>query len=220
MAKILFIWKALLVPVMAIICWLGFPSLLTGTFSVSSAAADHLSIHDAPLEESVDFYQYTDEERVIHFVDSPEKIPLRYRGHAVVRKDIPSAQQVTRIVIKENQVHIPVTFNTGKGPIKAIMLLDTGASITCITEELAARLNIDENNSRPSTTHLADGSEIPIRLAIIDSIRVGNKLKAHLEIGIMRKILHSEVHDGLLGIDFLNGFQYQVDLANGLIRWQ
>jgi len=197
-----------------------FLSLLSGQFASSCPAADQPMAHDTYLEESVDFYQYTDNDGVIHFNDTPEKIPRHYRNRVIVRKDLPSARQVTKIAVVDSQIHLPVTLINGGRAVQAVLLLDTGASVTCITEAMAARLHIGTGSSRASTTRLADGSEIAIRLARVDSVSVGSKVKAPLEIGIIQQVGSPQQHDGLLGLDFLGEFQYQLDLPNGLIRWQ
>ena len=103
------------------------------------AEAAGAEVHSAPLDEPVVYYQYTDKDDVIHFVDSREKIPRRYQDRVIVRKDTRAALQTTSIVIVDNQIHVPVSFRNGDKTVQAILLLDTGASITSITETLAAR---------------------------------------------------------------------------------
>lgn len=184
------------------------------------AAAAELQIHDTSLDEALDFYQFSDDDGGLHFVDSPEKIPVHLRGKAIVRKDIPSARQSTRVAIVDNAIHVPVLFKNGTRTEKAILVLDTGAGITCITEELAARLGIDLSTTRKSTLRLADGSVIDVRLAKVDSVAIGFRMKAPLEIAIIHYVGTREIHDGLLGFDFLGDFQYQIDVPGGMIRWQ
>lgn len=187
---------------------------------ISCAAAATLQIHDFPLEEALDFYQFIDDEGVIHFVDSPEKIPGQYRSRAIVRKDIPSARQTTRVAIVDNNIHVPVLFKNGNRTEKAVLVLDTGSATTCISDELAARLGIDLAAARKTTTRLADGSTADIHLAKVDSVSVGFRAKSPLELCILHYVGSREIHDGLLGLDFLSDFQYQLDLQNGMIRWQ
>jgi aspartyl protease len=218
--KGLFSRRWILIRLVAILCWMGNPSLFPGYFTDSCLAADKPSVHEAPLDETVDFFQFIDEDGVIHFVDAPEKIPQRYRDRVIVRKELPSSRQVTRVVVVDNQIHLPVTFSFGSKSAKGVLLLDTGASITCITEDFADRLDINTKDTRPSTTRLADGSEIAIRLVKVDSVSVGSRVKAPFEIGIMQHLGNPEVHDGLLGLDFLGDFQYQLDLSDRVIRWQ
>jgi len=196
--------------------WIGFSS----PHFTASASAGTSQIHDAPLDEALDFYQFTDNEGVIHFVDSPEKIPAHYRSRAVVRKELPSARQTTRVAIVDNTIHVPVLFKNGSRKEKAVLILDTGAAFTCINEEIATRLAIDLAAARKSTMRLADGSMVDVRLAKIDSVSVGFREKSPLEICILRYVGTREIHDGLLGFDFLGDFQYQVDVPSRMIRWQ
>lgn len=187
---------------------------------IPCAAAAPLQIHDTPLEEALDFYQFIDDEGVIHFVDNPEKIPARYRSRTIVRKDIPSARQTTRVAIVDSNIHVPVLFKNGSKTEKGVLVLDTGSATTCISEEFAARLGMDLAVARKTTTRLADGSTADIHLAKVDSVSVGFRVKSPLEICIIHYIGSREIHDGLLGLDFLGDFQYQLDLPNGMIRWQ
>jgi sRNA-binding carbon storage regulator CsrA len=192
-----------------------FPSAI---IPCAVAATSH--IHDALLEEAIDFYQFIDNDGVIHFVDDPAKIPSHYRSRVVVRKDMPAARQTTKIVVVDQQIHVPVLFKKGDNVALATMILDTGSATTCISEEFAARLGIDLTATRKTTTKLADGSVIDIHVSNVDEVSVGFRKKSPLEVSILHRAVNSDRHDGLLGIDFLGDFQYQLDLQNGLVRWQ
>jgi len=190
-----------------------FPSISRG----ESAWADD---NAASVEEPGEFYQYTDNNGVIHFVDSPEKIPRRYLNRLIVRKDRPAPRQTTGVVIVANQIHVPVSIKIGNKTVEATLLLDTGATITCITEDVAARLKIDVEKTRLVSMGLADGRMIDIHVTKVDSVAVGERSKSSLEIGILPNFVTKEMREGYLGMDFLSNFQYRIDLQNNLIRWQ
>jgi len=211
-------WRAVSVFFIALHVW--FSTSATSLPSAPPVSAAALQVHDAQLDEAVDFYQFTDDEGIIHFVDSPEKIPGHYRSRTIVRKDIPSARQTTKVVIVDSNIHVPVLFKNGNRTEKAVLILDTGSATTCISEELAVRLGIDLAAARKTTTQLADGSTADIHVAKVDSVSVGFRVKSPIEVTILHFVGDSEKHDGLLGLDFLSEFQYQLDLQNGMIRWQ
>ena len=192
----------------------------TSLFSVPSVSAEKLTVHDTPLEEAVDFYQFTDDEGVIHFVDTPEKIPGHYRSRTIIRKDIPSARQTTRVAIVDNNIHVPVLFKNGNKAEQAVLILDTGSATTSISEELAARLGIDLSAAQKTTVRLADGSMADVHVTKVDTVSVAFRVKSPLEVYFLHYVGNKEIHDGFLGLDFLGDFQYQLDIPNEMIRWQ
>jgi hypothetical protein len=175
---------------------------------------------ETSLDESIDFYEYTDSQGGIHFVDSLDKIPHRYRDRVIVRKDVPAARQTTRIQVVDKRIYVPVSIMNGGKMVQTLLLLDTGSSITCITEEIAALLNIAPGLSYPAKTRLADGSEIGIRVTSIESVSVGLRSRSPLLICILPQVGKRERQGGYLGLDFLGEFQYQIDIPNQVIRWQ
>ncbi len=66
----------------------------------------------------------------------------------------------------------------------------------------------------------ADRRMIEVGLTKIDSIAVGPRARAGFEIGILPYAGNPGIRDGFLGLDFLAGFRYQVDVAERVIRWQ
>jgi predicted aspartyl protease len=149
-----------------------------------------------------------------------ENIPRRYLNRLIVRKDRPAPRQTTEVVIVANQIHLPVSIKRGDLTVKATLLLDTGATITCITEAVAARLKIDMENTRLVSMGLADGRMIDIHVTKVDSVAVGDRIKSSFEIGILPNFETKEIREGYLGMDFLSSFQYKMDVQNNLIRWQ
>lgn len=200
--------------------WTIFPDYFPTPASSSMVGPAAALAQETPLSESIDFYQYTDSQGVIHFVDRLDKIPHHYREKIIVRKDLPSARQTTPIQIIDNRISIPVSITSGDRKVQAMLILDTGSSITSITEELAARLSINPATTRSAQSRLADGKEIDILLTSVDSVAVGARTKSPLVISIIPHFGDREIHDGMLGLDFLGDFQYQIDIPNKVIRWQ
>ena len=97
------------------------------------------------------------------------------------------------------------------------MVLDTGCSVTIISEELAARLEIDPDHTRPGLARVADGRGVAARIGLIDRITVGPGSKTFLEVGIMS---NPGPADGLLGMNFLRDFRYRMDFGRQQIDWR
>ena len=169
--------------------------------------------------EQGNVYQYTDENGVIHFVDNRELVPRRYKDKVIVLKDNPTNSSITRIRLHNSQVLVPVTLRNGDRTVNATLLLDTGATLVSINEEVASQLNIDPNSTRPSVSQLADGRRVPIRLARLDAVSVGARTKSDARIDIMPNSGARTDYDGLLGMEFLGNFRYQIDMQNEVIRW-
>lgn len=163
-----------------------------------------------------EFYRYTDEEGTIHLADNPENIPEKYRHQMKVYN---SHKLITQVRIVNNQVLVPVTLRNGYQEVQATMVLDTGCTTTSISAELASRLLIDPARTRPGTSKVADGRSVPNRVGVIDQMTVGPKTKEALEISIMPRIGPQELADGLLGMNFLRDFRYQIDTASQHIIW-
>ncbi|HTP64671.1 MAG TPA: retropepsin-like aspartic protease [Geobacteraceae bacterium] len=206
--------RSILLAFILIVC----PLPLTVAFFL--AAAQDENGNPALTDEQKEFYQYVDSDGIVHFADDLENIPRRYQNRLIIRKDRPAARKTTSILINDNKIRVPVSIKSGVNEVQATLLLDTGASITCITEEVASHLNIDPENTRRVSMGLADGSMVDIHVMKVDAIAVGDRMKSHLEIGILPVAGKRKDYDGYLGMDFLSAFPFRIDFQNKLIRWE
>jgi predicted aspartyl protease len=111
---------------------------------------------------------------------------------------------------------VPVHIN-GQGPFD--LVLDTGATLTCVTTELAQRLGLPDR-----TGAVAYGAGVQsagrLRIVEIDSLRVGNA-SAHGATGCVIDLdalqtVGADV-DGLLGLSFLREFDVRLDFRRGVM---
>jgi tetratricopeptide (TPR) repeat protein len=124
----------------------------------------------------------------------------------------------TPVVIAGNQVLVPVTFSYRGRSTRATLLLDTGASITSISGDMAAQLGVEPADTNPTLALVADGRTVRAHWFAADSLAVGPKAISPLRVGIMPGNLPGV--DGLLGMDFLKNVRYQVNFNRNVIEWR
>ena len=126
-------------------------------------------------------------------------------------------RQKTRVVIQNNQIHVPVTIKANGNSITTILLLDTGANSTVIHESVARHLDLNTISNGYART--AGGGVISTSMIALDSIHVGPKTLHDKNILVMEyKGPPGKIH-GLLGMDFLKHFKYSIDVQNNYINW-
>jgi predicted aspartyl protease len=111
---------------------------------------------------------------------------------------------------------VPVRIN-GAGPFS--LVLDTGATFTCVTTEVAAQLDLPEQRGavgRGTGVH----ATMPVRIIRFDSVRVG-AASAHDMPGCVLDLTALEIAgtsvDGLLGLNFLRAFDVHLDFRRNVL---
>jgi hypothetical protein len=182
-----------------------------------------------------EFYKYVDKKGTIFFVDDLTKIPIKYRNQiniyqekydhltdaekeALLKKTEDEENLETDVIIKGNNVLIPVTLGYGDIEIDVVMVLDTGASIMTIHREIADRLDIME--TQKATARIVGGNEINFNVAQLKSVKVGPHEKKGLLVGIIDHQGPAAPHNGLLGMNFLQHYEYAIDFKNQVVRWK
>ncbi|HEY3055019.1 MAG TPA: aspartyl protease family protein [Thermoanaerobaculia bacterium] len=97
------------------------------------------------------------------------------------------------------------------GPFR--FLFDTGTSVTVITPEVARRLGITASETMQAMT--ATGA-VDVQRAVLDDLLIGTVAIRRLEV-LIAPLPHFQSHgrlDGILGMDFLAGRSFLLDVAH------
>jgi predicted aspartyl protease len=111
---------------------------------------------------------------------------------------------------------VPVHIN-GAGPFN--LVLDTGATFTCVTTELAGQLHLPDQRG---AVGIGAGVHSTARVRIIryDSVRVGPAIVHDMPGCVLDLSALNVVEtgvDGLLGLNFLRAFDVQLDFRRGIL---
>ena len=136
--------------------------------------------------------------------------------------DVPNAtsgNRTTKVTINGNQVLVPVTVTYGRNRVQISAILDTGASMSVISAEIASKLKINLDRSKKALHQVVGGSLVEATHIKLSSIKVGPHKKRDMKIAVIEQKAPAVKHDGLLGMDFLRDLKYHVDFKNHTIKW-
>jgi hypothetical protein len=175
-------------------------------------------------------YRWVDENGVPHFAEGIDSVPDRYRSRAVplglrnapapppgaaeggAAKSAASGGTTIRFVPGQ-RILVDVKIN---GTASAQLLFDTGADRTLISPRALQAAGV--RLAGPSATGQivgATGSD-QVRFVVVDSLEVGEARVGRMPVGAFN-LPTSDVGDGLLGRDFLDQFNVQIDSARGMV---
>lgn len=117
-----------------------------------------------------------------------------------------------RAPIKRRQGQSPVIDVTFNHRQTFEMLVDTGASITTVTQAMAEALQVEPTGA--ATFRVASGELVELPMGQVSAIAVNGRVMKNLTVAIVA----SDEDMGLLGQDFLN--QYQITLKRNVIEFQ
>ena len=181
-----------------------------------------------------EFYRYKDNNGKTRYVDDMVKVPPAYRDQLQIydepldylseeeklelkkRENLQESLN-TNVVITGNNIIIPVKLANGGKEIEVFLVLDTGASITTLHRSAAEKLDIKD--TRKATARVAGGDEITFDVAKLERVTVGPYEKNNLLVGIVDYQGGPSPHNGLLGMNFLQHYEYVIDYENKMIRW-
>ena len=101
---------------------------------------------------------------------------------------------------------------------QAKLIVDTGATFTTISEDLAFDAGIlPDPRTPPINLHTAGGT-VQAQMGIAPRIRIGNAGRDNVRVIIHTLPNFPEEVDGLLGLSFFDGFLVQLDHAQGQLH--
>jgi clan AA aspartic protease (TIGR02281 family) len=115
--------------------------------------------------------------------------------------------------------HIIVTALLDK-KVSADLLMDTGATYVSLSEKIWKKLNKTESSSPENSVELvlADGKKVTGKLGKLSSLTVQGVEAQDVDVVIIPENAGQEnIVDGLLGMSFLNRFNFSVDQNNGTL---
>ena len=191
------------------------------------------------LPATAEYYRYTDADGQVHFVDDPGQIPDSQQhtlkvyqetpdrpppdpdppapdGPNAIAPSLPDALE-SPVIVRGNQVLVPVAIGYRGREVEALLLLDTGASFTILHDNVARRIMLTGTEHREAI--VVGGSRIPIRMAQVDYIQVGPYRVSGAQVAIIRHEGPQLARQGLLGMDILRALDYRIDMDRRVIVW-
>jgi predicted aspartyl protease len=125
---------------------------------------------------------------------------------------------VTPVLIKNNRAYVQATIGYGVLETELLLVIDTGASVTTLFRPAVERIFMRGLNR--TTGRTTSGDVLSVELATVDFIEVGPYRKERLQAGIVDVGGQSVDYDGLLGMNFLRGLDFNIDFDRGVIVWR
>ena len=169
-----------------------------------------------------DIYMWTDKSGTTHVTDNPSDVPSEYKDkyHFTAPSPLGGPTKTTGSIeipfdkTLEGLIVVAVVLNEG---VKSNMILDTGANLVVVTEELSERLNQKPSSGGEVARLRTNCGEIEGRHLVINKVAVGDAWKENVPSIVALNSSMLKGLDGLLGLSFLGDFKITVDYQTNRI---
>ncbi len=124
----------------------------------------------------------------------------------------------TKVVIRGNQILVPVTMWSGYNKVETHLLLDTGATIIVLHQDIANQLEL--TSTKKGKIRVAGGNIIDSSLGHLSRFKVGPYKARKVPVTIIENQGPKIEYAGLLGMNFLRNVKYTIDYKKAVIHWQ
>ncbi len=99
------------------------------------------------------------------------------------------------------------------GHVKSKLLLDTGSTFTFLSQEIASKLGIpNDNKGLAAQVMTSDGRSQKMLVSTLRTVRVGTAEARDVMVAILPKMREkTPFADGLLGVSFLSRYNFKID---------
>ena len=182
-----------------------------------------------PPRAAAQIYRYTDERGQNHYVDGIENVPGAHRATATPLglRNAPAAPAASApaagakpsgaAVIKYTpgqRIMVDVKINGG---FTTKLLLDTGADRTLVSPRALTAAGVSLTKPVASGNITGATGTDRIDYVVVDSLEVDGARVGKLPVGSY-ELAGSDTGDGLLGRDFLDQFNMEIDASKGEVR--
>jgi clan AA aspartic protease (TIGR02281 family) len=170
-----------------------------------------------PPHSSADIYRWTDPSGTVHIADNPTDVPAQYRKDLKITGGTEKAGKGAEIPFERTSSGLIVVEAVLNGAVKARMVLDTGADIVVITEELSKKLRQNISQEGETIKLHTNCGEVRGISFVVNKIELGNAGKENVRSVITPDDFALSGFEGLLGLSFLGDFRITVDYQKGKI---
>jgi aspartyl protease/uncharacterized protein DUF4124 len=180
-----------------------------------------------PTRVDAEIYKWVDDNGVPHFADGIDSVPDRYRSRAApvgLKNEPASATGATNTkpgpsggttinFTPGQRILVDVKIN-GSGGTR--LMLDTGADRTLISPRALQAAGVRITAPTASGQIVGATGSDRIDFVAVDSIEIGDARVGRMMVGSFN-LPTSDVGDGLLGRDFLDQFNVNIDSGKGVV---